>query len=778
MNLVKSLLGLALGKRLPRHSGRIAVSGLEQTVQIHRDEHGIPFIEAQSNVDVWFGLGFCHGQDRGGQLEVLTRVIRGRLAEAIGPDGLAVDRLTRRIGARPAAEGQLAVAQPRVRQQLRAYALGVNQGLTRGARRRAHELALLRTRPTPWEAADAQAVITFLCFALAANWDIELVRLRMLEADGAGALAALDPSYPGDLPVTSPPGEPFGEGLDRLSADVQALTALIGSAGASNAWVVSGDKTQSGRPILANDPHLNPTAPPQWYLAHLSTPEWSAAGATHVGIPAIAAGHNGFAGWGLTAAHADNCDLFIEELRDDGLSVRQGDKWVACHVRTEVIRVRGREPVVEHVLITPRGPIISPAIEGERRVLSMAATWLQPRPYEGFLGIHKVRSPADFRAVFAENSTSAVSVVYADVEGHIAWQMASALPQRKKGYGTIPLPGWETDVGWQQEGLPHESTPFLVDPEAGYICTANNPPIGPGSGPHLGVDWLDGYRQAAIAEALSAGRDWDIQKSAALQQDTRSLPWRTMRSAVLAVPAERPAVAQAVRILREWDGRLSADSTGASVYALFVAEMCRRVVHEKSPKAAAWALGRGFSRLLPYNLLVTRRLGHLVGLLRDQPEGFFERGWPTQMAGALAQAVQRLSQVAGDSSGWAWGRVRPLWLRHPFGERAPLYRLFNLGPYPGWGDASTIAQGAVDLEDPLNNPLGLATLRMVLDVGAWDDSRFVWLGGQSGNPFSVHYDDMIAPWFRGAAVAIAWSETARRKCRRQTLELSPEEAGP
>jgi penicillin amidase len=772
--VLRRLFQIVLGRRLPPHSGRLRVTGIGDTVVIRRDGHGVPVIEAQTDDDAWFGLGFCQGQDRAGQLEVVARIVRGTLAEVAGEDGLAMDRLARRVGWRRAAESQVASADPDIRRQLEAYAAGINAGIEVGGGRLAHELALLRATPSRWEPADAQAVVVLLCFALASNWDIELLRLKILQSDGPEALRALDPSYPEWLPVSAPPRGLAGQTVDQLAADLDAFTALMGAGGGSNAWAVAGARTASGRPIVANDPHLNPAVPAQWYLAHLRTPEWAAAGAAFVGIPAIAVGHNGFAAWGGTAAHADNTDLFLEEIGRDGRSVREGRTFAPCRVLREEIRVRGRkEPVVEEVLITPRGPIIGPALGGGPDAVSLSATWLSDRPYTGFLGMHKVAGVDDFRQVFAAGSASTASVVYADVTGKVAWQLAVQLPKRRRGNGTVPLPAWENGVGWEADSVPHDEMPFLVDPEAGFVATANNQPtpVDP-DGPFLGVDWLDGFRQAAIGEALEGRDDWDVARTLALQLDTRSLPWRAIRDVVLALEPETRAASQALALLGDWDGRVSSHSVGASVFELFVAEMCQRLVRAKAPKAARWALGRGYTELLPYNLILTRRLSHLVDLVQKRPDGFFVDGWEAEMLDALAAVVVRLSDRFGsDSKRWRWGQVRPLRAIHPFGEKPPLDALFNLGPFPGRGDAATISQGLVDLRDPTANPVGVPTLRAVLDTSDWDASRFSMLGGQSGNPFSPHYDDLIPFWLRGEGVPIPWSEPQIRATTEKTLRL-------
>ena len=778
MNITRLLFRLLLGRRLPISSGDLKVPGVKRPVVIRRDGYGIPYIEAQEEQDAWYGLGFCQGQDRAFQLEGLLRVSRGTLSEMIGPKGLAVDRLSRRIGFLHSAQLQMEVLDAEIRSMLEAFAHGVTEGATMGCRRVAHEFTLLRARPTPYTAADVVAISKLQSFAIPTNWDIELARLQILKVDGPEALAALDPAYPEWLPVSLPPGAPSGPVMDRLAMDLKELSAVVGLAGGSNNWVLDSSRTSTGRPILANDPHLQPSLPPHWYLAHVRTPHWAVAGATFVGAPAFPAGHNDVAAWGVTAGMVDNTDLFIEELGPDGSSVREGDRFVPCQVRKEVIRVKGGPDVVEDVVVTPRGPIVGPGFDTQVGAISLKATWLQPRPIEGLLTIHRARSFQEFRRAFEQWPSTPLHMVYADTSGTIGSQLVGDVPKRLKGFGTVPLPGWDAGVGWEDEPVAFDEMPHAANPPGGVLATANNQPTQDGQGPFLGIDWIEGYRAARIFESLEARHDWDIEGVRALQMDQVSIPWRELRDSVLATPSESPDTRQALALLKEWDGAVTVDSPAAAVFEFFLAETSRLVAEVKAPRTWELALGKGFTPLVSETMLAVRRVGHLSRLLRDRPEGWFSKEWSQVVDEALSTAIKTLRQrFDEDPMSWAWGRIRTLTLKHPFGERAPLGRVFNLGPFPWGGDANTVGPGAVAPLDPAANPLAIASLRMVVDVGSWEESRFSLPGGQSGNPLSPHYADMLPLWRRGDGVPIAWSSHQVEKVIRSTLRLSPAVAG-
>jgi penicillin amidase len=768
------LLLRLLGRRLPRTSGRLRLSGPQATITIRRDGWGIPHIDAASAADAWFGLGFCHAQDRAFQLETLLRIGRGSLSAMVGAGGLPADRLSRRLGFRRVAEAQLPLLDPDVRDAAEAYAAGINQGHARGLRGRPHELMLLRARPTAWQAADVLAFAGLQAFALSANWDAELARLKLLSLDGPDALRALDHAYPASHPLSVPVAAAAGPALDWLAEDLAVFASAAPSAGGSNNWAIAGARTASGIPLLANDPHLAPRLPAPWYLAHLRCPDWELAGASFVGAPAMPIAQNGHAAWGITAGLTDQADLFIEEIGDDGASVRGADGFEACEVREERIEVRGGEAVIERVLVTARGPIISPILDGAPAALSLSAVWLRPMPIRGFLACVAARSFDEFRSTFAQWPGPALNLVYADRDGHIGYQLVGQLPRRRLGHGTMPFPGWLPGVGWEDELVPFADMPHLLDPPEGFVASANNRPARDGDGPFLGADWMDGYRQARIVEVLAGRSDWDATSAAALQMDVVSLPWRRVRDRVLGLQPSDADAQQALGLLAAWDGRIAADSAAASVFELWLADMGERIARARAPEGWRYALGDGFGDIVPLTIFHSGAAAQVIERFLASPDGWFADGWDAAAIAALASAIHRLRTDHGaDPVGWEWGRLRTLTLRHPVGGQSLLASSFNLGPVPMGGDGTTPMQAASGPLRPFDNPGYLANTRVVIDLADPERSRFVLAGGQSGNPVSPHYRDLFALWQRGEGVPIAWSEPAVEASTRSTLVLEP-----
>ena len=365
------------------------------------------------------------------------------------------------------------------------------------------------------------------------------------------------------------------------------------------------------------------------------------------------------------------------------------------------------------------------------------------------------------------------NIMWAERSGRIAWQLIGRPPVRRGGAGTVPARGWEPEDGW--DGLlPFDRMPWTESPSAGFLVSANNPPV-PTAPEEIGRDWLDAYRAQRLEDVVSARHDWTVVDAGAAQLDVHSGLWDEIVEVVLAAPVSDPDGEQAVALLAGWDGCVTGDSAAASVFELFVAGLYRRVVQARAPGSASWALGRGPSPLTPRNLFWKRRGSLLARLLQERPDGWFDRSWDEVVAEALSTAVSDLRHLDDDPDGWRWGRIRPLVLAHPLGTRRPFDRLFNLGPFPAGGDHDTPSQHGVDLTDPTQPASVHPALRAVLDPGDPEASRFALPGGQSGNPLSSHYRDQLGAYSSGRGIQVAWTEAAVAAVTRRTLRLTPSE---
>ena len=773
MNLSRSLFKLILGNRLPRLDGKIIIQGPEKPVTIERDNWGIPYIRSESVTDGWFGLGFCQGQDRSFQLEVAQRVSRGTLSEIIGPLGLPVDRLSRRIGFHRSSVNQMSVLDGPTRSYLKAFTDGVNTGRLEGSSKKAHEFSILRCEPSTFEPQDALGILKLFAFQMGSNWDSELARLRILLNDGRNALEDLDPAYLTVYPDSStlkPDKDQGNSVLKPLIEDIEAILSVIGQGGGSNNWSLSAKKTATDRPILSNDPHLSPSVPTQWYLASLHTSEWRMIGAAIVGLPGFVAGHNGFAAWGVTAGLADNTDLYIGNPCSNDQNTTNGK------IRSfmEHIHIKGGGKTEELVTETNLGPVIGQSLGFPEYSITMNATWLDPVPFDTLVQLPKIRSFQEFKTSWKRWPFSAFNMAYADSNGNIGWQLVGDVPIRTSGKGTLPHPIAEN---WKDERIPIEELPFRYNPANGIIASANNKPThNNGYKHHLGHDWVDGYRISRIVESLASRSDWKIQDSMDLQLDKKALPWLEIKEFVIALETNDPEVKLAVQMLSKWDGYLNENSPEASIYEEFLSQLIKSIAMDRAPNSSDWVMGKGFHPLSELTLFAARRVSHTVKCLRERPRHWFaSSSWDEQIEKALSNSVKVLKETHGaDQSKWGWGYTRKLTIPHFMSAKEPFNRIFNLGPFPWGGDTNTISQAASSPWNPFSKITTIASMRMTIDVGKWDNSRFILPGGQSGNVGSPHYSDMLPLWRSGKGVLIYWDQNKKSRHIRHKLVLSPD----
>ena len=777
MALRRLLFRAILGARLPYSKGHLKIPGLQRPVTIRRDRSGIPYIEAETERDAHFAVGFVQGQDRAFQLETMLRVGRGTLAELVGPGGLPVDRMSRRIGFARSAAAQLPVIDADVRDVVEAFVAGVNAGHTLGVPKKPHEFALLGGVPTPWTVTDVLAVLKLISFSLPGNWDVELARLRMLRADGRAAVEALDPSWNAEDHPTPDGVRLASPALDALARDLAAFQKIVPTGGGSNNWLLAGSRTVSGKPILANDPHLRPDIPAPWYLVQVRTPTMAFAGAAFAGAPTIAIGHNGHCAWGVTAGLTDNTDLFVETLDATRTQVRNADgSCTPCEVVREVIRVKGKPDHVEEVLLTPRGPVISPLIPDEREVLSLRAVWLDPLPICGLFDAPKATDFESFRLPFAAWPGLPMNMLYADAHGETGYQHVGQVPVRKLGRGMIPLRGDAPGAGWEAEHLSFDKMPFKRNPSMGYYGTANDDAHIRHEAPtdaFLGADFVDPYRANTIRDELAKRADWDVSACLALQLSTRSMVWEEIRETVLNLPTQSKFAREALDLLAAWDGSVGAKSPAAAVFELFVAELCVRVAKAKAPKSWEVALGGSGSGFFAHNLFGHRRVAHLVKLILAQPAGWFARPWSVEMADVLDGVIRRLRHDFGPSpEWWQWGDLRPLHVRHAvLGKHRIFGPIFNAPVIPCGGDSNTIGQASVVPLAPIDATDNMANLRIVFDCADFGKTRVALCGGQSGNPLSPHYLDLFRKWQTGDSVPFHWTPAEILKGAAATLRL-------
>ncbi len=751
---------------LPKHEGTVSVNGPDGEIRILRDARGVPHIFAAGELDAYFALGYVHGQDRLWQMDFLRRLAAGRLSEVLGARTIDIDRFFRVLGLHRLAVQQAAAMPDPVRRALDAYAAGVNAFLATRSGPLPPEFAVLGYQPEPWQAADSVLWGRLMGMRLANNWREELLRLRMLDRLSADRVDALLGTTTGQSPIT----------ITGLAETAAALHAAIPSEAiahsASNAWVLAGARTATGRPILANDPHLGFDAPGLWYLARIVSPDWEIAGATVPGVPFHLLGHNGKVAWGMTTTHADTEDLVIETVdpaNPDRYLTESGP--IEFVVRSETIRVKGETAREMAVRATRNGPVLSDVLDEaapEGTVLALASTNFdaQDRTAAALYAMTHADSGVAFAAAAKELGAPAQNLLYADTQGSIGLIAPGRLPARRSGDGSLPVEG-RTGTAWLGR-VPAEAAPQAVNPATGVLVNANNRLVGDAH-PHLITRrWPAGFRADRIHSVLDGTQDHRMDDSIALQLDVLSLPAEALVPYLLTVQTDDSRAQAALELLAEWDFRMDRESPAALIYAAWSRALVRELAQDDlGPVFQSYWGGRP---------------GFLIHALSDDP-AWCDRSNTTApesceaaAVNALHQALDELAERLGDRpADWRWGDEHVALFKHPVLGGVPvLGALTNLSIETDGGDETvnrgTTANGAGAA--PFRHVHG-SGFRAVYDLSNLPASRFAVAGGQAGHPLSHHYRDLLTGWRDGVSFTLDGSPAMLEAAGARVLRLRP-----
>ncbi len=776
-------------RALPATDGALAMPGLQGEVRIERDADGIPTIHAANLPDLMYGLGVAHAQDRLWQLETHRRIGAGRLAEAFGEPALETDRFLRALGVRRAAAEQWAQTKGEARVALEAYARGINATLHGQMKARPPEMLVLGIHPEDWDPVDSLAWGLMMAWDLGGNWSSELLRLRLAARLPVERINELLPPYPGEQPlaIADYPAIYGAMHLDReIGEEALAAAPPSGIEGVgSNNWVVAGSHTQSGKPLLANDPHLKLSAPALWYFARLEAPGIKVAGATMPGLPLVVLGQNEHVAWGFTNTNPDVQDLYIERIKaDDPGQYLTPDGWARFETHEEVIKVKGRPEVKLLVRRTRHGPVISDSgiandILGrhQRPAYALAMRWTALDPdaelVSAGLGMARARSIDDFVAATRSWVAPMQNMVVADTAGHIGFVASGRVPVRKPQNdlkGQVPAPGWEARYDWAGFIAP-DATPREIDPPRGWIATANQRVV-PADYPHyLTNEWAVPYRHQRIEQLLQATPRHTPDSFGAMQSDVQSLAVPRILPWLLKAKSQHPLAPAAVKALQGFDGRMAADQAAPLIFWAWARQVTRGIFADE--------IGKDF-----YDRTIGGRT------FRTALEGVLERNdawWcddkdtpdvaetcAMQADAALGRALNELQASHGsDVSQWRWGDVHQARSEHrPFSKVKALARFFELRA-PVGGDSFTVNVSQVSMKpDATTGELYLdehgPSLRAIYDLADPKQSRFMHSSGQSGIPFSPQYRSFVERW-AGVRYVPVWASGAAE----HTLVLQP-----
>ena len=769
--LVAATVGyLHLRRSLPAAAGSSIKAGVSQPVEITRDDNGVVFVNARTDRDAFFAIGFAHAQDRMWQLELQRRIAGGRLSEVFGRDAVQQDTWMRALGLYAAAEASWSRLSPEAQASLTAYAAGVNAWLAQNPVL-PPEFITLGVRPDPWREVDSLAWSKVFALNLSGNmWNetTNMVASQYLSreqmddllghgqsdlASSAGAADLMSGKTANDLLA-------FREGLE---SEVKIGGRYVGS----NAWVVSGRLAQGGRALLANDPHLGIQIPSPWYAARLKGDRLDVSGMTLVGLPVVIFGQNGEIAWGGTSLMADVQDLYLEQTNPEDLSqYRHGGAWVGFQTRSETIRIRADfpsslrapvEPVKIQVRQTLDGPVISDVIGAFDQPVALRWTALDPddASYESFLRVNYARDWNTFKDAFRTYVAPALNMLYADRLDNIGSLGVGRIPVRTKGEGRRPVPAWTDEYAWKGY-IPFEDWPQRFNPEEGYIVSANNKPVGPDYPYFISADWAPPNRarriEQLLQDKLSKGELISLDYVGRMQGDTTDLGVRGLLEYLKRVPPNGPEQQKALGYLRDWQGDMALDSQAAAIFYVWARHLREELF---SAKLKDHWNGQKHSSEID-RIVSNTTYDQVLNALTERSGAWCAGaggidGMPCAplLSHSLDMAVGELKKLRGsDMESWRWGEIHHTVYEHlPFSRINLLASLFERKiPSGGSPDTINVANAVYDKSDGYSQTFSAGFRQAIQIDGA--STRHVYMNstGQSGNVMSPHYDDMIKPF--------------------------------
>jgi penicillin G amidase len=777
----------------PAESQTVQLPGLRGRVTVRRDERGIPYITASNDEDLYFAQGYATAADRLWQMDLLRRSARGELAEILGETAIEEDKRHRTYGFAQTADAEVDQGTPEARAILEAYARGVNAYITSlDPKNLPPEFRILLYQPRPWTPSDSLAVVKLFFESLSTTWRLDVMREAFADLPAEKRAGLMPVTSPLDVLVvgtdrnvtgrpaassTSPPLKRTNStdmlrflqtDAERASQSLARLGLAAESLAASNNWVVSGKHTASGKPLLANDPHLSPSAPPIWHMVHLSAPGIKVAGVTAPGLPGVIIGHNDRIAWGFTNVGPDVQDLYIEKF--DPSNPRRymtPTGWQDAEVRREEIKVRkvftdsATDVVAMDVTVTRHGPII---LEKDSKRYALRWTALDPKLNNGrgVYELNRARNWREFTAAIRGYTPPMQNIVYADVDGHIGYYAAGVVPIRKSGDGSVPYDG-STDEGEWVSFIPFEKLPHLYDPPSGMVVTANQRIVGTGYPHFLTHSWAQPYRARRILDLLKQRKQMTANDFRAILGDTYSIAAATFaREAAKSLKGHTASqsnekLRQTIAAFEAWDGHLNAEARVAPLVAQMRLAFRSHIING--------ALGTERARVFAWSNFDTT----LDRIITTQPSEWLPSGFKTYADLFLAcyeDGRQMLTKNLGeDETKWVWGEMAKACFPHPLTVLPLVGRQFTVPPVP--------QNGTGGLAGATVNVGAGVSMRFIADPGNWDMSQHGIALGQSGIPSSPHFRDQLADWRAVAPRAFPFTDAAVEKATRQTLVLQP-----
>jgi penicillin amidase len=770
-------------KSFPVTTGTLSVRGLTSAVHVLRDAYGVPHIEAANEHDLMVATGYVHAQDRLWQMDLSRRAGEGRLSELFGHATLPFDRMLRIVGIRRSAAQIIEHMAPESLDRLRWYADGVNAYIASNKGRYPVEFDLLGYEPELWTPLHTVIVGRLTAWELNLSWWTDLTYGSIAERVGLDRIVDIMPEYPAGVPPTVPSGEwraYASLGLPYLRT-AQAYAAFSGSAslsGGSNAWAIAPWRSITGAAILANDTHLQLESPSRWYEIQMQMPGSRVRGMSMAGVPAVVAGRNDSIAWGITNLMADDADFYVEQLDSlTGSHYLYDGRWYPLTLLAEEIPVRGDSARSLTVRLTRHGPIVTDIATPLQRgkspyVASMRWTGSEvDDQFLAFTRIDRARNWGEFTAGVREFAVPGQNFVYADVRGNIGYWCGVRLPVRTGRNSLLPLPGWDPSTEWKGF-VPFAQLPHRFNPPGGYIATANNRIVDESYPYHISDLWEPSSRIQRLNEVLGKKGDvFSVQDFERLQLDTYSYYAREIIPYIVEAFHDSigtvPGGDRVFEYLRNWHYRFTTDDVATSIYQEFLVRLLRNTFADEM----------GDDLFHDWVILTNIPLRVIARLLLQGTSAWFDdvrtplvETRDDIVRKSLREALADLrAQWGADPRNWRWGNLHTVSLRHPFGLRKPLDRIFNVGPFPASGGSTALVSFEYDLNKPFDVTVG-PSFRQIFEMGGEGEFRSVLPSGESGQVFHSHYADQTSLWLNGGYRTGVFRGAARADMEHLLLE--------
>jgi penicillin G amidase len=785
-----------LKSSLPEYEGTITSAAITNEIEIFRDSLGIPYILAQNEEDASFALGYVHAQDRLFTMDLTRRAAEGRLSEVLGSATLPFDKMFRTVGIRNTAEMLIKKIDPKGLALITAYSAGVNQYILDAKGKYPVEFDVLGYDPEEWTPIHSIAVVRMMAWELNISWWVDFAVTQILQKVGEEKAREILPNYPENAPTVIPPEL---KKYPRLTSDLiktsRAFRSFFGMTGThlgSNNWVVNGNLSASGKPIIANDTHLAFSAPSRWYTAVIKGGGWNAAGATLPGVPGVVLGKNDHISWAITNIMADDADFYIESLDSTAKSYLFNGKWEKLKLRKEIIKVKDSIDVEFEVKSTHRGPIVSethpytilyPDNKAVTPVVSMR--WMGHDFSDEFLAFYKIntaRNWDEFKAAFPSLALPGQNFAYSDIQGNIGYVFGGRLPLRGSTSPTMIFDGTTEKYDWKGY-VPQKELPVLFNPPAQFIASANNKILK--TFPYYITNmWEPPSRYIRIVELLSSRSSHSVQDYFNYQMDVVS-PYAAevtphLLAAFEGVQVTDTNLSQSLYLLEKWDFSMNQYSQIPSIYQVFYSKLLENIYKDE--------LGHDLFNEFLFVANVPFR--SILDILNKPQNSWWNNiNTPEQetkeiiLRQSLSDALSYLENRFGkDLKAWQWGKMHKVVFKHPFGGVSSIVDKFvNIGPYELGGDGTTIFNTEYSFNEgieafprfnhePYENDLG-PVVRFVFDWAEPDKFYFILSTGQSGNIMSPHYKDMVELWLNGKYAEIRTDLTSIRAPGNKLLKI-------